>query len=84
MIVNDAELEVVRRQLEHVEAALESLRKKLLPGHERNFNLYAQPWLEFKQQFESDIEAYLAKQIPSGNGSSPRQDVADVQDLKLT
>jgi hypothetical protein len=84
MIANDAELELMRQNLANVEAAIESLRKELLPGHERNFRLYAQPWLDFKQQFEAEIEAYLKKQRPSPNGTSPRQDVADIQDFKLT
>jgi hypothetical protein len=84
MIANDAELELARQNLANVEAAIESLCKELLPGHERNFRLYAQPWLDFKQQFESEIEAYLTKQGSLRNGASPRPDVADVQDLKLT
>jgi hypothetical protein len=84
MITNDSELEQTRQNLANVEAAIESLRRELLPGHERNFRLYAQPWLDFKEQFESEIDAYLTKQNPSPNGSSPRPEVADVKDLKLT
>lgn len=84
MITNDAELELTRQNLANVEAAIESLRRKLLPDHERNFRLYAQPWLDFKQQFESEIEAYLNTRSPSRNGAPPQPDVADAQDLKLT
>jgi hypothetical protein len=83
MIVNDAELELARQNLANVEAAIESLRKELLPGHQRNFQLYARPWLDLQQEFQADIDAYLRSRASSTNGS-PRPDVADVQDLKLT
>lgn len=83
MITNDSELAIVREQLANCEAAIESLRRKLLPDHDRNFQLYARPWLDMKQEFETDIEAYLNKRSPSPNGS-PRSDVADVPGLKLT
>lgn len=83
MIVNDAELELARQNLANVEAAIESLRKELLPNHERNFQLYARPWLDLQQEFQADIDAYLRSRASSSNGS-PRPEVADVQDLKLT
>jgi hypothetical protein len=83
MIVNDAELELARQNLANVEAAIESLRKKLLPNHERNFQLYARPWLDLQQEFQADIDAYLRSRASSSN-PSPRSEVTDVQDFKLT
>jgi hypothetical protein len=83
MITNDSELAIVREQLANCEAAIESLRRKLLPDHERNFQLYARPWLDLQQEFQSDIDAYLRSRAPSANGS-PRSKVTDVQDFKLT
>ena len=83
MIANDAELELARRNLANVEAAIESLRKELLPGYERNFQLYARPWLDLQQEFQADIDAYLSSHMSSPNGA-PRSEIADVQNLKLT
>ena len=83
MITNDSELAVVREQLANCEAAIESLRRKLLPNHERNFQLYARPWLDLQQEFQADIDAYLRSRPSSPNGTE-RSEVADVQDLKLT
>ena len=65
VITNDAELEQARKNLANVEAAIESLRKELLPDHERNFYLYARPWLDFQDEFQADIDAYLV------NGPAP-------------
>ena len=68
MITSDAELELARNNLANVEAAIESLRKELLPDHERNFNLYATPWIDFRDQFQADIDAYVQAKTAQGNG----------------
>lgn len=68
MITNDEELAVIRQQLARCERAIESLQKELLPHNERNFNLYAGPWLDFRDQFQSDIDAYLRAKIVPANG----------------
>ena len=60
MITNDDELTVVRRQLARCESIIDSFRKELLPHNERNFKLYAGPWLDFRDQFQADIDAYLS------------------------
>lgn len=83
MITTDSELAIVREQLANCEAAIESLRRELLPNHERNFQLYARPWLDLQQEFQADIDTYLRSRASSSNGS-PRSEVVDVQDLKLT
>jgi hypothetical protein len=83
MITTDSELAIVREQLANCDAAIASLRRELLPNHERNFQLYARPWLDLKQEFEADIDAYVRARAGSTNGS-PQPDAADVQDLKLT
>ena len=84
MIANEAELEQTRQNLAGVEAAIESLRKELMPDHETNFRVYAQPWLDFKAQFEADIQAYLRQSEASSNGVPPRAEAADTKSLELT
>jgi hypothetical protein len=70
VIASDAELELARKNLANVEAAIESLRKELLPHHERNFNLYARPWLDFRDQFQADIDAYLRAKTTPAKGAA--------------
>ena len=84
MIMNDFELDKARQNLANINAAIESLRKQLLPNHERNFNLYAQPWIDLQQEFQSDIDAYLERTTPSRNGTKPDSESADSTQLKLT
>jgi hypothetical protein len=59
MITNDAELEVVRQQLGRVEAILSSLREEVLPKSERMFNLFAESWIDMRQELQADVAAYL-------------------------
>jgi hypothetical protein len=77
MITNDSELEIARQNLANIDAAIESLRKELLPSHEQNFNLYAQPWLDFKNQFEAEIEAYLSVTRPKPDATLVPNDAAE-------
>jgi hypothetical protein len=84
MITNDAELAIIRDQLAHCESAIDSLRKKLLPNHVRNFNLYAGPWLDLQQEFQADIDAYLSSRAPSANGVPVPSKSSDTRPLELT
>ena len=84
MIANEAELERARQNLANVGAAIESLRKQLLPNHERNFNLYARPWIDLQQEFQADIDAYLGKPSPSRNGVPAQAESPDTKPLELT
>lgn len=61
MITNDAELEVVRSQLAHVDAAIEDLRKTILPKNEKMFHLFAEAPLDMRREMQGDIDAYLAQ-----------------------
>lgn len=72
MIANDSQIARARENLASMEAAIESLRKELLPNHERNFRLYAQPWIDFRDQFQADIDDYLARRTrPAGDPAVP-------------
>jgi hypothetical protein len=73
MITNDAELEVVRRQLEHAEAALESLRRDVKPKNEKTYEVMAVSYLDLVQSFRAEIDAYLgvATSPDKGLSSSP-------------
>jgi hypothetical protein len=82
MITNDAELKQARENLANVEAAIESLRKELLPNHERNFNLYAGPWLDFRDQFQADIDAYLGTAKVPADGTSVNKEPTDTKALQ--
>jgi hypothetical protein len=84
MITNETELEVTRRQLANVEAAIESLRKQLLPAHETNFNLYARPWLDIQQEMQSAIDTYLRSRTPSPNGAPATSKPSDSPSLERT
>ena len=64
MITNDAELEVVRKQLARAEAALDSLRREVKPKNEKMYNLMAESYIDMLRALRSDIDTYL------GDGSS--------------
>jgi hypothetical protein len=83
VITSDAELELARKNLANVEAAIESLRKELLPDHERNFNLYARPWLDFRDQFQDDIDAYLRAKTARANGPPRTGEGTDMKSVGL-
>ena len=59
MITNDEELEIVRRQLNHVESALDSLRHDVKPKNEKLYHLMAESYIEMLQSLRADIDAYL-------------------------
>jgi hypothetical protein len=66
MITNDAELEVVRSQVAHLDAAIDDLRQTVLPKSEQMFNVFAEAPLEMRQSLQADIDAYLAsKTVPA-------------------
>jgi hypothetical protein len=70
MITNDPELEVVRQQRNRVDAILASLRDEFLPKSERMYNLFAESWIDMRQELQTDLDAYLrAKAVPA-NGSA--------------
>ena len=76
VFTNDDELEVVRTQLAHIDAAIEDLRRNVLPKSEQMFNLFAEAPLEMRQSLQADINAYLrAKTIPA-NGVAGRAEPA--------
>jgi hypothetical protein len=70
MITNDAELEVVRSQVAHLDAAIEDLRQNVLPKSEQMFNLFAETPLEMRQSLQADIDAYLRSKTVPANGSA--------------
>jgi hypothetical protein len=70
MITNDAELEVVRKQLGRVEAALDSLRREVKPKNEKLYELLAESYIDLLQSLRADIDAYLGI-APLPNGKSP-------------
>ncbi len=59
MITNDAELEVVQKQLARVEAALDSLRREVKPKNEKTFHVMAETSIDLRQALRSEIDAYL-------------------------
>jgi hypothetical protein len=59
MITNDAELEVVRKQLARVEAALDSLRREVKPKNEKTYQLMAETSIDLLHALRSEIDAYL-------------------------
>jgi hypothetical protein len=68
MITNDAELEVVRTQVARLDAAVEDLRRNVLPKSEQMFNLFAEAPLDMRQELQTDIDAYLRAKTASANG----------------
>jgi uncharacterized protein involved in exopolysaccharide biosynthesis len=85
MITNDVELEVVRRQLARVDAAIEDMRANVLPKSERMFNLMTEAPRELRQSLQADIDAYLRTRAPSPNGATPApKEPSDARSLELT
>jgi hypothetical protein len=64
MITNDAQLAVVRGQLAHVEAALDSIRRDVKPKNEKMYDLMAESYIEMLQSLRSEIDAYLGTVAP--------------------
>jgi hypothetical protein len=65
MITNDAELEVVRRQLAHVDAAIDDIRRNVLPKSEQMFNLLTEAPVELRESLQAEIDAYLGVTKPN-------------------
>jgi hypothetical protein len=59
VITNDAELEVVRKQLQRAEAALEACRRDFLPHNEVQYRLFAGSTIDLIQSLRAEIDAYL-------------------------
>jgi len=74
MIKNDAELEFIRRQLARIDAAIEDLRRNVLPKSESRFNLLSEAPLEMRQSLQSDIDAYLGTTtVPAGDATVKKE-----------
>jgi hypothetical protein len=69
MIDNDDQLEVVRKQLATVEAALIALRRRMLPQHEGQYRIFAEGYIEQILELRAEMDQYLgittAPPIPS-------------------
>ena len=61
MIKNDVQLAVVRKQLGHVERALESLRNRVLPKNPRNFEIYSEAYVAQINILKAEIDEYLPR-----------------------
>lgn len=59
MIRDDEQLKVVRTQLSRVEAALESLRRDVLPKNETMYNIMAESYVDAILELRSLIDNYL-------------------------
>lgn len=84
MITNDTELEVVRKQLAHVDAALADLRRNVLPKSESMFNLFAEAPLELRSSIQADIDRYLEGSTPPLNELPPRHESTEIRTLELS
>ena len=67
VITNDAELAVIRQQLDRVEAALDALRREVRPKNERLYQLMAESYVELRGSFRDAIDAYFG--LASANGA---------------
>jgi hypothetical protein len=70
MITNDSELEIVRRQLTHVEAALASLRRDVRPKSEKMYQLLAESYIDMLQSLRADIDKYQGIATTPANAAS--------------
>jgi hypothetical protein len=59
MITNDNELRITRERLALAEAALDSLRRDVLPVNEAQYHLLAGSTIELIQSIRAEIDAYL-------------------------
>ncbi|MBO0698101.1 MAG: hypothetical protein J2P46_06890 [Zavarzinella sp.] len=84
MIRNDAELELVRQNLANIEAAIEWWRQRLLPHNEQNFNLYAGALLDFRDEFQADIDAYLGTMTVPAKHAAGKTAPTDTKTLQPT
>jgi hypothetical protein len=82
MITNDTELEVVRRQVAHLDAAIEDLRRNILPKGEQMFNLLAEAPLEMRRSLQADIDAYLGTATVPADGATVDKESIDAKALQ--
>jgi hypothetical protein len=82
MINNDAELEAVRGQLAHIDAAIEDLRRNVLPKSESMFKLLTEAPLEMRQSLQADIDAYLRTTTVLANGTRVNKEPTDTKSLQ--
>jgi hypothetical protein len=66
MILNDEELNVVRKQLALIEDALASLRQRVT--NERNFAVYSEGYVDQINELKAEIEAYEKSAKKNGKG----------------
>jgi len=84
MITNDAELEVVRKQLARVDAALDDLRRKMLPDNERMFKVFAEAPTELRSSLQADIDCYLNISKPAPKDVPTVHESTQARLLELT
>ncbi len=65
MIVNDAELAIVRTQLGRIELALEDLRRTVQPKSESMYELMAETSIDMQRSLQADIDDYLRRKSAS-------------------
>lgn len=68
MITNDAELEVVRTQLNRAEAALDALRQEVQSKNERTFDAMAESYIDMVQSLRAEIDTYQGRVAPNAPG----------------
>jgi hypothetical protein len=82
MIRDDAELEVVRGQLAHIDAAIEDMRRNVLPKSESMFNLLVEAPLEKRQTLQDEIDAYLRAATVPADGVTASKELPDAKTLQ--
>jgi hypothetical protein len=74
MIHDDEELTVLKKQLGRIERALEDLRQDVLPKNPRNYEIFAEPYIDQINLLKAEIDAYLAQKtdkIPDTTTTEP-------------
>lgn len=75
MIRNEDDLAVVRKQLILIEDALLSLRRDVLPKNKRNYEVFAEGYIDQIMALRAEIEEYLglaprpAAESPAGTAA---------------
>jgi hypothetical protein len=65
MITNDEELNIVREQAKRMELAIESLAKTVRPKNQRNFEIFAEGYVDQLSALRYDMDVYLGIAQPS-------------------
>ncbi|MFO0964283.1 MAG: hypothetical protein U0793_01670 [Gemmataceae bacterium] len=63
MIRNDDELAFVREQLGHIEKALASLRARVEPLNPRNYEVFAEGYVDQIAALQAEIDAYERSRV---------------------